>query len=52
MKQRAKCRIFLCQLEHCYIIIPVTPLLTGDVPVLPERDQCCSVPLKKIVPMT
>lgn len=30
------------------LIIPVTPPLKGNIPVLPESNQSCSVPVDKI----
>lgn len=32
-------------LIHCHTKIPVTPLLIRKVPVLPESDQSCGVPV-------
>lgn len=34
-----------CLIKHRHTKIPVTPLLIGNVPVLPENDQSCGVPV-------
>lgn len=34
--------------ERCHTRIPVTPLLTGNIPILPESDQSGSVPVNEM----
>lgn len=36
-----------CLVKQCRTKIPVTPLLIGNVPVLPESDQSCGVPVNE-----
>ena len=39
-------RVISVKLEACFII-PVTPFLKGNIPILPKSDQSCSVPVNE-----